>query len=178
MYDAGVVREFQTIDFIKTNFNLSTHWNVGFLIEVDKYLVKYGSEHVSGKWKYPVIWSLKNVEKMYELAPSTEIITPAKISDKLPDIVYVRWGDGQVAEGKVSKETIISRKSLKQIDTIGFLLDVDKKRIVVAEELSLEDKKARTVHAIYPEFANGMLYLYKRKEGVLGENPNADEIGR
>ena len=175
MRDANVTREFQNIDFIKRNANLTTNWSVGFLIELSKDFVKFGSEHINGEWTYPVVWPRNNVGKIYELSPSTETKKPAKIPDKLPEIVYERWGDGQAAKGKVSKKVVIDKNIIKQVDAIGFLLDVNKERIVIAEELSLEDNKARTTSAIYPEYADNMLYLSPSKEIATNQEPKESE---
>ena len=174
-HDVIISRVFQDIEFIKKNAQISIHWSVGFLVELNDNFVKFSSEYNSGLWDHPVVWARKHVEKIYELSPTNHVKKPINADEKLPQIVYIEWEDSQTASAEIATEKVLSRNKLKTLHTVGFLIDKNAERIVLAEELNLETNKARTSQTIYPEFANGMLYLSPSKEITAVQEPKESE---
>jgi len=165
LMDAVTITDSCSMDYVTKHAQLETLWLVGFLIEINKEFIKFSSEHTSsGIWKYPVIWPKEHVEKVYKLVPVSNAKKPVELPKELPRIVHVTWGDGQSATANIATKTVIDRNVAKQIDTVGFLLINDSKRLVLTEQINLRTGNFKNIHVIYPKYSRNMLQLVPNGE--------------
>ncbi len=86
--------------------------------------------------------------------------------EEKPQIVAVEWLDTARFGNLYTEKVAIKECSPKYLYSVGFLIDKNKERILIASEVTAKDKKYREIMAIPFKNVKTIVYLEPNKDKI------------